>query len=404
MTKNWRAVQFFFAVTLALPLSSGVVAQDFDGQSFKFGETDVTPELRLDFVSIDNAYNTNDNLVSNTGVVASPSVNWKADRRLLAISATYNGKYGSFSESNLNFADHGLAFRVNALPAKRHRTSAAFKFNRIHEEIGTGQSVLVTDQQDQIVVNNTSLEAQYTFGARAAKGNLGGGLTIGTQTYSGDESIIRGDDNSTLRPYAFFSYRISPDTRLRAEVRYSILDYDEDRRDRSETAFLVGLDLAPAARTGGSLRIGVSNASYDTAGISDRSQLIADIKLYYRIRAYSRLNLAFNRKLETVDADDTGAGESLVDTAVLSWNHSWSQRISSSVRLGLNLVDRDCPNIDTSTRNAGFSMGTKIRRWLTLGAGVNSKSRVADLCNTTQPADSADFEQVSYSVFVKATL
>lgn len=406
MTKPWHVFRVCSLVTLTSlsPFFSTANAQDDRGQSIRVGETQVTPALGLDFVTVDNIYRTLNDPESANGLVVSPSVSWNADRRLLELRASYSGSYGAFSESILDYVDHQLTLAANASPAKRHRGSVAFNYSRSHEPIGTGQTALDSNQSDQVVSNDVSLVTRYTYGNRTAKGNLGGGLRLSTQTFNDVGTITQGDDNSVLRPFAFFSYRVSPDTRLRAEIEYTVFDYDEDRRDRVETAFLVGLDLAPAARTGGRIRVGVSNANFETAGISDRSQFIADINFYYRVREYSRFNLVFNRKLETVDEDATGAGESIVDNASLSWNHDWSSLVSSTTRIGLSVVDRECPNIDTATSDLGFSLKTNIRRWLTLGAGVNYVKRNADLCDTTQASDASDYDLTSFRVFLRTTL
>lgn len=398
-----RTVKALGCVCLTV-LSAGLQAQDFEGQSFKLGETDLTPEVRIDYVSLDNTYRTPNDPVASTGLVVSPAVNWQADRRLLSLRATYVGEFGAFSESILNYADHSLTARIDASPGTRHRTFAAFTFSQEHEAIGTGQSELDPNLPDQIVASNVILASGYTFGAPSARGNVGAGLTLGSQTFNDVGILTRGDDNSELKPSVFFSYRLSPDTRFRAELSYSILDYEEDRRDRSELAFTTGLDLAATSRTGGRLRFGVSNAAYETAGISDRSQFIANVNLYYRPRTYTRFDLVFTRDLDTVATDATGAGESLVDKASLGWRHNWSSRFSTNLRTELQQVDRECPNIDTATRTIGLSFAVKIRRWVSVGAGVANTQRTATLCNEFLDPDSADYDRTALSVSLSATL
>ena len=384
--------------------SAPLLAQEPDGQSFRIGDTELIPEATIKFVHNDNIYNSHENPTESSGVVVSPSVNWVADRRLLKLSASYSGAYGVYDESILNFTDHNLSFRAAALPAKRHRAFAEFNFSRSHEEIGTGQTVSDPDVTDEVVSNTTSLEAGYVFGSSNAKGNIGGGLILSTQTFNDLGEVTEGDDNSVLKPYAFLSYRLSADTRLVGEVRYSVFDFEEDRRDRAELAFLTGVDLNPTARSGGRIRLGVSRAVFDTQGISDRTTLISDISVYYNIRTYSKLNLTYNRRLQTLDDDDSGAGEAIVDNLRFSWNHNWSARVFSTVGYGLSINDRECPNIDTTTNGYGFSLNTKIRRWLTVGAGVDLRQRTADYCDNSQEIESADSDQTIMSVFVKSTL
>ena len=66
-----------------------------------------------------------------------------------------------------------------------------------------------------------------------------------------------------IRPFGVFSLRISPDTRLLAEVRFAVLDFDDDRRDRNEVSLLTGVQMSTTSKLSGEARIGVLKASYD---------------------------------------------------------------------------------------------------------------------------------------------
>lgn len=379
-------------------------AQNFEGQPFRLGDTELIPEIRLDYVTVDNTFRTADDPTESTGFLVSPSVMWKADRRLLELSATYRGQYASYSESILNFTDHELELRVSAAPGSRHRTFAEFNFSQEHEDIGTGQTLFNTGVDDQIVETGVSLQLGYAFGAASAKGNVGGGFLVGSTSYNDVGTLTDGDDNSVVRPYAFFSYRLSPDTRLRTEIRAANRDYDADNRDRSELTYLVGLDLAATDRTGGTLLVGVTDADYDQAGISSTNQVVANINLYYKPRSTSRFDIRFNRDLDTVDDDPDGSGESIVDTARLRWRQEWTRRFSTTLNLERVQRDRECPNVDTTTDTLGLEFGVNIRRWLSVGAGVGTDHRSADACDPTEEPGIRDYDRTTIGVHLTATL
>lgn len=399
-----RKVVFTSVLISIGQLISSANAQELDKQWVKVGETRVIPELRLDYVSVDNAFYDSSNPVESTGILLSPSVTWEADRRLLKLSAAYSGVYGNYSESNLNFNDHDITFRIDAARGARHRAFGEFTIEKTHENLGTGQTTFTPNVTEQVESTRVGLNAGYTFGVASAKGNVGVGLIVGTQTFNDVATITEGDDNSEITPYVFFSYRLSPDTRFVTEASFKLTDYDEDRRDRTEIGTLVGLDMAATARTGGSLRFGVSQADFDVAGVSDTSQVISDVNLYFRPRSYSRFDLVFSRRFVTVDNDDTGAGASLVNSGRLSWRHAWSSRFSTLASLGLTQNERNCPNNDTASNSAGIAFNVEIKRWLTVGAGVTSVSRTVDLCDSTLTQSDFDAEGTTLGFHVIGSL
>jgi len=392
------------SLVVALMLSSSLAhAQSFRGQPLRLGETTFIPEVRLDYVSIDNAFNTSINEQEASGFIVAPAVEWEADRRLLELNASYRGRYGSFSESALNFTDHDLRASLAAAPAKKHRTAFNFRLLQEAEEFGTGQAAFVAGQDDQVVDTSTSLSAGYTYGARDARGNIGAGFSFLNKSYNDLGTITDGDDYTAFGPFLAFSYRISADTRLLVETRLFAQDYDADSRDRNTISFLVGADLEATDRTGGRIRLGLSEADFDAAGIEDRTTFVADVDLYYRPRQHSRFDLSVRRDLATVDASADGVGESVRDDVQFTWAYGWTSRFSTRLRIDTDRIDRVCPNIDTLTSGVSLNFDIGIRRWLSVGAGAGISRRTADACDVEDDG-SRDYQRNSLGVHVTMTL
>ena len=390
--------------TLSL-FGTSLFAQDNSAQSIKVGEGRITPALRLDFVNVDNTFRTDENLVDSTGLIVSPSVSWTANRRLVEISAGYQGRYGAYSESILNFDDHTLGLNVTANPRTRHQISGDFSITRGHDELGTGQAIFAQNADEQIESTRVVLRTEYRYGAKNAQGQLGAGLFISNELFSNLEEITEGDDNTVVRPFALFSYRISPDTRLVTEARFGIFDFDEDRRDRDQLSLLTGFDFSPTARTGGRLRLGVTRDDFDTADVSDTTTFVADINVFYRLRSFSRIDLRLNRDLETIDNSATGSGEVIVDDLRLTWAHEWSSRISSTARYRIRRFDRPCPAIDSRTNTLEFQVGVNVRRWISVGVSVSDTRRdVEDSCDAPTDSGAEDFDLQRFGLFLTTTL
>ena len=380
-------------------------AQSFEGQPVRLGATRLIPEVRLEYENVDNAFRSNDNEVDADGFIVAPAVSFEADRRLLELNATYRGRFGTFSESALDFVDHDLRASVEAKPATRHNVSANFRYLQEAEDFGTGQAIFETNADDQIIDRTASLNFGYAYGAAAAQGNIGGGLTLVDRTFSGLDDITDGDDSTSIGPFVYFSYRVSPDTRLRLEARFLDRDFDADNRDRSEIGLFAGADLAATDRTGGSVRLGVTESDFDLAGVNNRTTFVADVNVYFQPTSRTRLDLLFGRDFQTVDQAVDGVGESVVDDFRLSWRQNWTARFSTRVNFDVDNIDRECPGtVDTLTSGGSIDFDVNIRRWLSVGAGYGFTRRTADVCDAGQDNDSFEFDLNSYTVHVTATL
>ena len=399
-----RYVRCFLGFTCLLVTSDATLAQDSKPPSIKVGESDVTPTLRIDYVTVDNTFRTPSDPIETNGLIVSPGVTWEADRRLLKLSAGYSGRYGSYDESTLDFNDHLLRFRLEAQPGTRHRVSSELSLNLDHEDLGTGQTRFSTNLNDQIETTRLTFRSQYTFGAANAQGNLSAGLIVSSESFDNLPELTEGDDNTAIRPYAQFSYRLSPDTRLIAETRFGTIDFDDDNRDRDEVSFLTGVDLRASARTSGRVRVGVTEASFDDANRSDTSLFVADVDLTYRPRSFSSFNLSFNRDLNNVDNDDDGSQETIVDEFALSWSHRWNSRIASRAIFEKELFGRDCPRNSTETDTISLEIGVNIRRWISVGVtGRNAQRSVSD-CSGIREEGAAGYEVNRVGLFLRATL
>ncbi len=395
-----------FSIVLAacMTIAPGVSAQE--AAPLKLGETQLFPAVRIDYVSIDNLYRQATDEVSGTGVVVKPELVWRADRRLLTLDAQYTGGFGMYSEDGLDYDDHFFRLQGVGDISSKQRLATNLSFRKIHEDQGVGQTASVVGQLDELIeISVLSAQAEYTYGAKDARGNLSGGLLLQSVSYTNLEEFIDGDDYSHVRPYAVFSLRLSPDTRLLAEVRFDTLDFDDDSRDRQETSLLAGVGLSTSSKLSGDARIGMVRASFDENSNADTTELIAEVGVDYAPRSFSRFSFSFDRNFETVDQNDTNAGRSVIDDASIVWTHDWSSRYQTQARLSLLDYDRECPFIDDQTVGAGIELNYQVRRWLQLGISGAQASRTVSACdNTADSLKDLDYDRTVVGAHIRATL
>ena len=385
----------------ALMLSPEAFAQE--AASFKLGETEVTPAVRLDYVSIDNLYRKATDEVSGSGVLIKPELTWQANRRLLSLTAQYSGDYGTFSEDGLDYDNHYLGLTGVGEVSSKQRFLTTLTFSKNTEPQGTGQtSSVLTPLDEQIETSAVAARAEYTYGARDSRGNLRGGLIVGSVDYSNLEEFTDGDDYSYVRPYGVFSLRLSPDTRLLTELRFTSFDYDDDFRDRDQVALLVGVEMSASSKLSGDARVGVAKASFDENSDSDTTELIAEVGMQYSPVSYSRFNIDFNRSLET---EDQSADSSIDDSASIVWIHDWSSRFQTRSTVSLDNTDRECPSVDDQTLGFGLELNFQVRRWLQFGiSGAQLSRTVTDCDDTTADLEELDYDRSVIGAHIRATL
>jgi len=390
--RNWVLKAIVAAIYVSF--SSTVVAQSDDQQSVKLGETDLFPSVKLTYQQDDNAFLSGaDDQISTTSVVISPEVNWVADRRLLTLTGTYKGAYSASSESAINYADHLLSANAEAEFTARKRANANLSVELGHEALG---------------INFTRGAAGvYTYGAKNARGNITGGVKVFTQSFNNRKDVTSGRGHTGIEPFGIFSLRVSPDTRVLAEIRYGTTTFGNSVLDRNDLSLLVGATFAATGKLSGVAKIGSTISTFDTAGREDESNLIVESSLRYEATSFSAWTLFANRQLVNDDGNLASFDTVLAveDEVGLIWNHAWSSRVSHRANIGYRANTAECPSDTINISRAGLELNVQVRRWLTVGANGNFTSRVAEDCDEiTGNTDELDFDKMIIGAHIRATL
>jgi len=401
--------------------SAPLAAQQQLGGSIKVGETDLHPEVRIEFSQSDNAFRTSDTAsLDATRIVVSPRISWIADRRLLELRATYQGNYAQssidnptepFSDDELSYTDHSLQTSVAAELSKRLRVNGSLGFRRGHDDPGTNFSSNDRDNDvRQGVFNDINLGGRITYGVEDARGNVSAGINV--RSYA-PTNLAVGDNTSSdfllVRPYGVLSLRISPDTRWVTELRFTQVDNEIDSRDRSEIGILTGLSLAQTRRLSGLIQVGASDISRDV-GVSDSTELIAEGELVFEPADFSRFSFNIRRAVDNIgEGFATSSQPDVITTQVgLGWRHSFSSRIYHVANVRQTLRDQDCPGLDSEAFDASYEFNVLPERWFEVGAGVRFDSREFTDCPAGSdgviPFAGEDYDRTEVSVHIRVTL
>ncbi|MFK7857894.1 MAG: outer membrane beta-barrel protein [Granulosicoccus sp.] len=389
-----------------LGTAPGVYAQgEPDGGRIKLGETDLYPSIRLEYGLNDNAFLENDNVEDTTRISLQPSLIWFASQKSTSLRAEYRGDYASHSVSELDYQDHTLNFLGRSVLGRQWRVATSLDVSRRSFELGAERTFGNARQiGEPFTFNDLNFAAVGTFGADRARGNLDFGVRMRqldpvSQVDSADDFAY-----NRIAPFALFSLRLSRDTRLTFEARFSDYDYDLDTRDRSEAAFLVGARFAATGRLTGSFEIGSSAISSDNVLIDGTSDLIAEAEIAYSLTEAALFTLNGSRRIDNATTFNAAEGDGRIrNTVTLQWDQEYSARVAHKAYVLSELVDRSCPFRGSSEAEFGYELGVSVRRWMDIGGFYRNQSRSFDMC-PGQFDTEIDYDNQRIGVFINVTL
>lgn len=204
--------------------------------------------------------------------------------------------------------------------------------------------------------------ALYSYGVQSARFNLDLGFdTNRTRTQNSINSDK--DLNASLISSTLY-YRVSPRTRLLAEVRHSKQDYTvNDALDSTNRNYLLGAQWEATAFTTGSIRIGRGEKDFKDATKDDVSRNMWELGLAWEPLTYSRFNVTTRSSIEE---GDEGADSIKQQLYRVGWNHDWNGFISTTA--AYSFLDKDYDN-GRNDKNHLTSIGLNyaVDRWVDIG-------------------------------------
>ena len=395
-----------FVLALAASFPSHAQSLD-DQQSVPVGDAELFPSIRIDYQTNDNVGLLPDDEVDGNATIVRPELVFVADKSGLVFQAGYEGAYSLGSETPLEWDDHRLTATLDVDFDSRRRANLDLRFENLHEEVGENLTRgLGTEFDEPVEFNRFFLDTSFGYGVRDARGNLTAGIRVVSRDYTNLDEVTDGRGFTRVTPYGQFGYRIGGDSRAIIELRASTADFDDASRDRDDVGVLLGLQFTATGRLSGGFKVGFENVDFAADGAEDTTLFVVEANLRYRPRTFALLTLDLSRGINNTGLGLVADGdeESIETLARLGWQHEWSTRVSTDAFVALDLQDEICPTVSDSTVAAGFELNVAVRRWLQIGAGIESASREADGCTAGDGADALDFQRQLLGAHLRATL
>ena len=383
-------------------------ANALDPAAIPVGETAFTPSVQLDFVSIDNTFRTENDPIDSTQTTLRPRLEWVADRRLLELSAVYQGDFAFSDESASSYADSSITAGFAADFSSRNRTTANLSFERSHIDIGTNFLSNVTQDEapDVAEFNEVRLQANHRYGAANATGNVIIGGSVRNRSHSNLDAFTNGRDFSSFSANAQFSYRVSSDTRTFIGVRFSNFDFDADVLDRNEAEVFAGLAFSATGALSGRIELGASNVQPDLDTRNDSTEFSVRTNLTYRPVDFANFTLDITREIDNTQAAiNSVSDESPITTfGRLAWNHEWSSRISTVAAVNLVTFTTGGLAAEYEIVTPSFEIAYAVRRFLEFGFKASFETRSTSNSDLPGAQILDEFDRTQFGGFIRASL
>jgi hypothetical protein len=227
--------------------------------------------------------------------------------------------------------------------------------------------------------HSTNLNGRLIYGAAEAQGRVEVDLGRQDKTYDNNRTVTSVADLTLTSVAARGFYRLGTRTQALIEFRDAKANYLSSLSTDSNTErrYYAGLTWEATAATTGIVKVGRMTKDFDLSSKAGFGGSSWEATVRWLPRTYS----AFDLQTSRVTADPTGFGNYLLNTSTnLTWNHKWTQSLSSRVAVGvLNSEFVGTPRTDTINSYA-LTVDYAVMRWLKVGV---------DYANTDNSSTSA---------------
>ena len=354
------------------------------------------PELESVVRYDDNIYQQEDDKISSTILLITPSVKFGTDDGVNQYGGTYKLISGSYSRGELkdgsdpegsdDFVDHRLNLDAHTEYTSKHRTDFNFAFNNLHENRGSGLTEDLTNLNgiDEVLkFNELHARGYYQYGGANALMRVGLGLAFFDKEFKNFIDRTKYNDYSYFKYFGDVEYQLGKVTYLTADliykdITYKHLEVGNESRDNQDNSALLGFKWKGLSKTTGFLKAGYQHKSFESNRKSF-SGSIFDVGVVWKALQHSAFTFHGVRAAE--DSDRVGDYIERL-TGSVGWRHDWSKKFYSNIQGAYSTEDYigDINNREDDVTRGALDLNYDITRWIRVTAGYEliTKKSTAD--------------------------
>ncbi len=382
MTRRKMTVYTAAALQVLVSMSSLAGENTFD-YPLGFGVT-ASPAIEISTKHDDNIF-----LQDKIGVKSSwitelaPSILLGAQQGTDYYTAKYTLKAGRYHSSrNDDYVDHLLQFNTHNEFNYRNKLDLSLDYLNLHESRGSGISdggAGISNTPDEY--RDVLFAGTYTYGGEESIGRIELDASHLDKKYTNHRDRTRGFDRNEDELGATFYYRVMPKTSLLFEAKFKDIEYENDiagipTLDGDEATYLVGVTWESTAKTTGIAKIGKTYKDFDASARKDRDFTNWELGVEWSPLTYSTFNVT-----SASNASETnGTGNFIRNKSfAISWQHAWSDRLSSSMSTSFVNEDYIDSIRDDDLENYSAGVDYQFRRGVAFGVDYTYSIRDSNI-------------------------
>jgi hypothetical protein len=320
----------------------------------------------------DNVTLTRSNKISSLLLTVTPAVSVGLEGANQRYYAVYRGNYGRYLTSSVdNFENHSFGVVAGHDWTTRLTSLATYDYTRGRDPRGATTETLT--RSDPWTLHR--LRGNAAYGAPGAQGRLEGFAAYTKREYSGANGGAPDARNfEQVDVGGTFAYRVAPKTSGTLTAQHSDITHpDAHVLDATENRVMVGVVWEAMAKTNGYGRVGYLRREGSDPAAGNFSTPTYEVGATWSPLTYSTLNVTANRT--SAEAVEAGSRFLVVDTASATWDHSWFERVRSTVRGLYGQQRHEGLSRTDSYYTVGAQVSYALHRRLRVGAEIRHDAR-----------------------------
>lgn len=312
----------------------------------------VYPAIQFGLGYNDNVASSNVNQIGSMVQFYRPDIVGEVKSGSDRYTLSYHGNYGRYTNSSAdNYDNHEVWLAGDNYFSSRTRIGWGVGYMQSTDARGS-TDVEVTSEPNRW--HAPVVRAFGAYGAKDAIGRIELEASMTQKRYENNLAQTQVNDADLGMVSSRFFYRIMPKTSLVFELRNSTSNYTlaTSSHDSTDTRAYFGATWDITNKTSGTVKVGPASKKFTSNLYSDSTSTSWEVAVRWKPLTYSSLDLMTMR----APSDSTGLGDYLQNTSTtLTWNHRWSEVISTRVSMGS--FKTDYVNNPRSDRISNYSLG-----------------------------------------------
>ena len=214
--------------------------------------------------------------------------------------------------------------------------------------------------------HSTNLNARLIYGAPEAQGRIELDLGNTAKTYDNNRTFTSVADLSRDSIATRIYYRLSGRSFALGEIRSAKTNYASSLSTDSNTErrYYIGYTWEASAATMGMVKLGTMTKDFDLGSKSNYNGSSWEASIRWTPLTYTAIDLISSRGT----ADSSGFGDyDLATTTSLTWNHKWTNSLTSQASVGLTATEFGATTRKDDTTNYSLVVNYAVLRWLKMG-------------------------------------